>query len=60
MRRVALWAFVISSLLIVNMILREGLGDIYKQATDVLLVIMITDGFIDWILNDGRKEDEHD
>ena len=60
MRRFALWMAVAFSLLVINIIMQEYVGDFYDQVTDALLVIILTDRFIDWILKDGRKEDEHD
>lgn len=60
MRRFALWMVVAFSLLVINIIMQEYMGDFYDQMTDALLVVILTDRFIDWILNDGRKEDEHD
>lgn len=60
MRRFALWMAVAFSLLMINIIMQEYVGDVYEQITDSLLVVILTDRFIDWILKDGRKEDEHD
>lgn len=60
MKRFALWMVVAFSLLVINIIMQEYMGDFYDQITDSLLVVILTDRFIDWILKDGRKEDEHD
>lgn len=60
MKRLTLWTFVGFSLLIINILMKEYIGDIYEQATDALLIMMLADRFADWILRDRRKEDEHD
>ena len=60
MRRFALWMVAALCLIFANHALEMRLGTPYDIITDAWLIIMLADRFADWILKDGRKEDEHD